>query len=165
MDISKIDEIYSLMINLFDNNEIRPKQQLVEFLKSGKCKIVFTTQNQIIESTIIYFEIDDFIIIEYFFINPLFQGKGRGSIILKEFIDKCSKTVLLEVETVDDKIKQRRVDFYKQLGFYLNDNEYYMPSYLDDSYISLNIMSYPSQITDDYFQKSTKLIHKTLYSK
>lgn len=158
------DALYALMKELFDENEIRPREQLEAFINEGLCKIETTMQKETIESLLIYFDLDDYIFIDYLGINPKFHGLGLGSKVMQDFLARQTKLVLLEVEKVDNELKQRRVNFYERLGLTLNDGDYEMLSYLDPSQtIPMKIMSYPKALNDDEFESYVKKIKHDVY--
>lgn len=158
------DALYALMKELFDENEIRPREQLEAFINEGLCKIETTMQEETIESLLIYFDLDDYIFIDYLGINPKFHGLGLGSKVMKDFLARQTKLVLLEVEKVDNELKQRRVNFYERLGLTLNDGDYEMLSYLDPSQtIPMKIMSYPKALNDEEFEGYVKKIKHDVY--
>lgn len=158
------DALYTLMKELFDENEIRPREQLEEFIQDGICKIETTMQEDTIESLLIYFDLEDYIFIDYLGINPAFHGQGLGSKIMKEFLGRQKKLVLLEVEKVDNELKQRRVNFYERLGLILNDGDYEMLSYLDSTQsIPMKIMSYPHKLDGKEFDDFVAKIKRDIY--
>ncbi len=158
------DALYALMKELFDENEVRPREQLEQLLKDGLCKIETTTQNEDIESLLVYFELDDYIFIDYLGINPKFHGRGLGSKVMKDFLEKQDKLILLEVEKVDNEIKQRRVNFYERLGLVLNVFDYAMPSFIDPTQsIPMKIMSYPHALNEDAFDYYVEKIMHDIY--
>ncbi len=158
------DALYALMKELFDENEIRPREQLEAFINEGLCKIETTMQGDTIESILIYFDLDDYIFIDYLGINPKFHGQGLGSKVMQAFLARQTKLVLLEVEKVDNELKQRRVNFYERLGLILNDGDYEMLSYLDPSQtIPMKIMSYPKALEDEAFKAYVKKIKHDIY--
>lgn len=156
-----------LLAKLFDEGERRSNQEIIEHYQKGLCKIQTTTNKEYedeIESIIIYRDLNEFIFIEYFGLNPKYQGKGKGTKILNNFIKSVGKLVVLEVEKVDNEIKQRRVDFYQRLGFYYHDDEYYMPSFeTENEKIPLKLMSYPTEMTTQQISKYRQLIWKEVY--
>lgn len=163
MGVKMSDELFELMKELFDENEIRPREQLETFIKEGKCFIETTYQNDVIESIIVYFKLQDYIFIDYLGINPKFHGQGLGTKVMNEFLAKQNKMVLLEVEKVDNEIKQRRVYFYERLGLHLNTQDYEMLSYIDHTPLPMKIMSYPTLLTNEEFDNYVKKIKRDIY--
>lgn len=108
--------------------------------------VVAVKSNQVI-GKIFYWEWEESIYIEHFAIHPDFRGQNYGSTILKEFIDSTSKTVILEIDPPIDEISKRRLAFYKQLGFNINDYKYTHPPYRKNvKPHELKILSYKKQL-------------------
>lgn len=162
--LSMNDEIYSFLELLFDKNELRPKEQFEKRFQNHQCQIQTTYLSNQLVGVIIYYEMKDFILIEYFGIAGNWQSKGLGTKILKEFLLHQDKIILLEVEPATDLLKQKRIEFYQRLGFYLNNEAYTMPSFTNkNEEIPLFVMSYPNKIDPIQFQKFNQEIKKYVY--
>lgn len=74
-------------------------------------------------------DFDGYIYIEHFAVNPLLRGQGLGTELLKEFIDKTEKIVLLEIDPLVDEVSRARLRFYERCGFYVNTFEHQHPPY------------------------------------
>ncbi len=104
---------------------------------------------------IFWWELSNFRYIEHLATSPEQRGKGYGDKILREFIAKSNKPILLEVEHPTDEISRRRIGFYQRLGFALNNHPYCHPSYqqIKDAVVELMVMTYPRAIESDELQK------------
>lgn len=159
-----LKEEWELLEQLFDQDELRTKEELELHQKENKCNVQTTYDQSIIESIIVYRRFEKFIYVEYLGINPIFQGSGRGSKIFKNFMLKCDLPIVLEVEKVDNELKQRRVWFYERLGFKQNLGDYYMPSFKDvNKKVILSLMTYPNLLTDEQFKFYCEELHKKVY--
>ncbi len=107
---------------------------------------------------------DKMLFIEHFATLPSVRGKGIGALVIDK-IQKQYKTkpIILEVEHPAGELEQRRVNFYKRLGFFENDFEYTQPP-LDKGQKSLDLMlmSYPNVMTQSelmgFVQQYTRYI-------
>ena len=109
-------------------------------------------------------EFDDFIYVEHLAVDSKLRGRGVGSELIKNYLNRCDKRVFLEVEPPNCEISKKRVSFYEKLGFSFNDF-YYLQQPLNhgDSPFRLNIMSYPESIGEKEFDKYKKDIYKDVY--
>ena len=109
-------------------------------------------------------EFDDFVYVEHLAVDSKLRGKGVGSELIKNYLNKCDKRVFLEVEPPNCDISKKRVLFYEKLGFSFNDF-YYLQQPLNhgDSPFRLNIMSYPESIDEKEFDTYKKDIYKDVY--
>lgn len=93
--------------------------------------------------------------IEHFAIRIKQRNRGFGSQILKQFMTESNIPIILEVEKPITLVQQKRIQFYKNLDFYLIDNEYQQPPYSNhQTPLSLLLMSWPLALSPqnhDYF--------------
>lgn len=113
-----------------------------------------------------YWNLDDFIYIEHFAVNPILRGKGIGRKALKEFIIKRQGRlpIVLEVEHPDNDISLRRIQFYERLGFVLWRNDYMQPPYrMSDKEIPLYLMVYGNLSSERDYPHIVDSIHHHVY--
>ena len=67
--------------------------------------------------------------IEHYAIIDKVRGQGYGTRLLGELIASTNKTVILEIDPVVDEISQKRLRFYRALGFVENDFPHVHPPY------------------------------------
>lgn len=121
--------IYPEYLNLFTEEE-RKNISLIELLfNKGILNIIEITDNDLFIGFMLINKIDDskYIQLDYFAILPQYQCKGFGKealSLLKELYKNYSG-IFVEVEKLDssindedNKIRQRRINFYKNSGFY-----------------------------------------------
>ena len=88
-------------------------------------------------------ENDPFVYIEHFAVDKEKRGNGIGTEILKRFIAKTNRPIVLEAELPTDKISTDRITFYQRLGFELHNYKYIQPAYdADRNPIELCLMSH-----------------------
>ncbi len=112
-----------------------------------------------------WWEFEEWRFIEHFATHSSLRGQGYGAKILTEFASESEKPIILEVEHPTEEICRRRIEFYRRLGFVLNDHHYEHPSYQqkEGEVVSLMIMSYPEPISSsqlsEYVAKYLPVIH------
>lgn len=112
-----------------------------------------------------YWQLNDFIYIEHFAVDPLLRGKGLGHKILREFIKKQGRLpIVLEVEHPNNDISLRRIRFYEREGFALWRNHYMQPPYrLTDKAFPLYLMVYGELSSERDYPHIEKIIHHHVY--
>ncbi|NPD47090.1 MULTISPECIES: GNAT family N-acetyltransferase [unclassified Lentimicrobium] len=93
--------------------------------------------------------------IEHFAIEIEHRSHGFGSQILNHFIAESNSPIILEVEKPISLVQQKRIQFYKHLGFHLNNHDYQQPPYSKyQPPLPLLLMSWPNTLAlqnYDYF--------------
>lgn len=114
---------------------------------------------------IFWWDLAEFRFIEHLATSPSLRGRGYGDMILREFIADSNKPLILEVEHPTDEIARRRIEFYKRVGFVLNNHPYRHPSYqqIKDSFVELMVMTYPQPITSEELAQFTEEEFPTIH--
>lgn len=103
---------------------------------------------------IAYWEFETYIYIEHFAINTEIRGKGYGSSILNSFTESTGKTVILEIDPVNDSISEARLRFYQRCGFYENNHPHTHPAYREGyTPHPLTVMTTQRKITVEEYNK------------
>lgn len=100
--------------------------------------------------------------IDHFAIAVQERNKGIGGLILNEFIGINDKPILLEVELPTSTINQKRIEFYKRLGFKLNQHPYKVPV-ANQQPLELLLMTYPEQITLTEVETFVNVCHPIIF--
>lgn len=81
--------------------------------------------------------------VEHYAIEESKRGCGLGSEVLRAFLMRDVRPVVLEVELPADEMSRRRIAFYCRLGFQLHDTfPYIQPAYTPDSNpVAMHLMS------------------------
>ena len=97
---------------------------------------------------ILWWDLDALRFIDHFATATALRNKGLGKQILRKFIGRSKKNIILEVELPSSEINRRRIKFYERLGFILNHHHYEMPPLREgQAPLPLLLMSYPSSIS------------------
>ena len=139
--LEKIRHIYE---EAFPIDERRDFKQLTDIFDINKnIDIEPITENDRIIGFIIYWIFDSFVYIEHFAVDKEKRGNGIGTEILKRFIAKTNRPIVLEAELPTDNISTDRITFYQRLGFELHNYKYIQPAYdADRNPIELCLMSH-----------------------
>lgn len=153
--------VWSLYISSFPEHE---RRGAISHL-SATTNRSFITKAVVDESSnllalLFYWKIKDLIYIEHLAVNPKNRGSNIGTKIMQIFLEEHREfKIILEIEPTLDEITHRRLRFYKKLGFTENPYEYTHPSYTRDQFIhSLDILSYPKQLTELEYDKFCRFI-------
>ncbi len=126
---------------------------------------VFTDEQNTCIGFILWWEFDNVIYIEHFATAPALRGKGIGEDIMTKFTSGINKTVLLEVEIPEAEIQERRIEFYKRIGFKLNTHPYTQPAYrTEGNPVELLIMTYPKAISEHELAYFTQKCHPVIHA-
>lgn len=110
--------------------------------------------------TILFWETDNFIYIEHFYIYPDFRGNSYGALALKK-LQQYEKTIILEIDPPLDTVSIRRKIFYERNGFTANDFVHVHPPYHHNNRgHNLIIMSYPNSITSNEYNDFNDYLKK-----
>lgn len=137
-------------------------QSLIMSLPNYHFEIIF--QDSCFLGILFWWEFVDLRYIEHFATLPICRGKGYGKEILEEFKNRDTRPLVLEVELPDEAIKQRRIQFYKRIGFHLTDHFYQQPPYREgDLPVQFLLMSYPVSISAEDVYHFIKDYHPIIY--
>ncbi len=160
------EEIYAVMQMSFPTSEIRSKGGQEELLKDNRYKIYCYKEDAAIVGVLCVWEIEVGYFLEHFAILPHLRGRGIGSAMLKEFLAaaKQGELIFLEAEPITDGITQRRINFYKRMGFYLNNYDYCQPAFSPTlPAVPLKIMTYGKPLNEDEFLAVKRAVYSEVY--
>ncbi|WP_291649318.1 GNAT family N-acetyltransferase [Clostridium sp.] len=122
------EEIWELYNSSFPIFERRILSNQIDAIKNDRfnCKTYF--EDETLVGILFYWEYKNYKYIEHFAINEYLRGKKYGSKILQDFCDD-NKTIILEIDPIVDEISKRRLMFYENIGFKLNNIVHIHPPY------------------------------------
>ncbi len=113
---------------------------------------------------ILWWDFDSYIYIDHFATVKKQRNKGLGNLILNKIIDNNDKPILLEVELPTSSINERRIKFYKRIGFKINQHYYDIPiSKSHQSRLQLLLMSYPNLISKNEIEQFIENFHPIIF--
>ena len=158
-------QLYCLMEEAFPQNERRTRQGQETLLDNPAYHVlVEKAEDGVLRAFLTYWKLDGFIFAEHFAVNSAIRGGGLGSKMLRYFLQQESLPVILEVEHPETEIAARRIGFYERLGFHLNLYDYVQPAMQENTApLALYLMSYPSPLSEDQYQRCKKEIYQRVY--
>jgi ribosomal protein S18 acetylase RimI-like enzyme len=168
INLDEYDFFYDHLSNHFPDSERKSRESELKTFSNEIFKPNFIYFNEKIVGYLCYWELDEFCFIEHFAILEEYRNKGIGTSFLKHFIQNKNKNIILEVDIPNandfKNIALRRINFYKRIGFKVNEYEYYQPSFGDGfPQIAMYICSYPNQIDSSEFLNIQNLIYRFIY--
>ncbi len=119
--------IYSVSFPLHEQRS--EEQQLMAF-KDSRYFLCGVSEDEKLIAFIAYWEFEDYIYIEHFAVHPERRGKNIGSKVLQVFAEKVKKTILLEIDPPVDSVSNKRLEFYRRLGYKANPYSHFHPPYI-----------------------------------
>lgn len=164
MDKKHFDSFFNILKNSLPENERRDYLSQKNLLSKNNYKpLVFKENNEIL-AIMATWDFESFIFIEHLAVDAKLRGKGVGTELIKNYLNKHKNNIFLEVEPPNSDVPKKRVSFYEKLGFYLNNFSYFQPPLNpNDSPLKLNIMSYSKYINEEEFDKYKEIIYKEVY--
>lgn len=163
---NEFTNIYKIMEEAFPKAEIRSYHKSLSLLDHSKYRI-FTIKNckDNINAFIADWQFKHFRFVEHFAVAKNSRGLGLGSKTMKKYLALEDKPVFLEVEDLKTVEAKRRISFYENLGFILNDFGYIQPPLQKtDKKIPLSIMSYPKPISKKQFPQIKEKVFSSVYN-
>lgn len=141
-------EIYKVSFPIFEQRIIKDQ---IDVLTDDRFNFMVVYENKVLIGIILYWDLDNCKYIEHLAISPSLRGKNYGSRILKEFCEK-NGTIILEIDPPVDDISFKRLSFYSNLGFKLQDFEHIHPPYRKDyNGHKLKVMSFNRNLSEDEY--------------
>lgn len=160
------ERVFPILQEAFPVTELRTKQKQIELLQDPLYRL-YAIQNETSEDVgvLACWEMEqNWIYIEHFAIVPEKRNGGFGGHVLDCFLQEVKKDVVLEVEVPNDALTKRRVAFYERHGFGLNAYPYLQPPLREgQGILPLRLMTKPSRIDVDTYEKYRLCIHKKVY--
>ncbi len=156
---SPVWEIYQQSFPLSEQRTLEHQQTA---LRSPDFYFVVYREAETLIGFIGYWEIDDYLYIEHYAINPALRGGGYGSRILQSLIQHTQRTLILEIDDITDDVSMRRLHFYQRLGFVMNPYLHPLPHYRDESEhqdAHLRILTYPHAIDASTYERFCRDLH------
>ncbi|SFB30384.1 GNAT family N-acetyltransferase [Clostridium frigidicarnis] len=119
---------WKIYINSFPLFEQRKIEDQIEILKDYRYHCIVVCEEESIIGILFYWEWDNYIYIEHLAISSDLRGRNYGSKILKEFC-KNNKCIILEIDPPVDDISIKRLKFYSNLEFRLQEFDHVHPPY------------------------------------
>ncbi|GHA64838.1 GNAT family N-acetyltransferase [Pontibacter akesuensis] len=158
------EKAWALYEQAFPLEERRPLPWQAEVMAHVDYHFELILQNEELVGILLWWGFEDVRFLEHFATAPALRGKGYGSRMLLDFLNRDARPVLLEVEPPESEVNRRRITFYEQTGFCLNQHFYQQPPYHQGQQpLTLLLMSYPNPITAEETATFVRLHHPLIY--
>lgn len=113
-----------------------------------------------------YWDFDTFFFVEHIAIEPPLRGHKLGEKIITLARKSANRPLVLEAETAEDSDwGERRIEFYRRLGFEIIPYPYEQPPYeKDGEYITLHLMSDNASFGTAHFELIKTTIYREVYN-
>ena len=110
-----------------------------------------------------YWEFAEFAYIEHFAIEEEFRNKGFGKGCILDFMLKHPDQVVLEIEKPVNEEAEHRLEFYTDLGFTQNPQEYIQPPYRKNGKPVPMIVMSKYELDDGEFEEVRQQLYREVY--
>ena len=165
LEKNRFDEMYNIMEESFPPDERRLYDgQLAAMDEDNYCVYTYEENGVTIAFFTVWF-LDGFVFAEHFAVDENHRGEGIGTKLIKRVLGSIDIPLVLEIELENSsETAKRRADFYRRLGFNINEYNYEQPSYGEGkSAIPMHLVSYPDALSEDEFLKYKKSVYKEIY--
>lgn len=143
-------EIYKTSFPIFEQ---RTMSNQIEVLEDKEYYSTIICENNALVGLLFYWKYEKYAYIEHLAIAPNLRGKNYGSKILKRFCE-YNKYTILEIDEPIDEISIKRLKFYSEIGFKLQDFEHIHPPYRKDyKGHKLKVMSFNRDLSKEEYDK------------
>lgn len=102
-------------------------------------------------------------IVEYLAVAPSMRSRGIGRTVMEQLKEEF-QSLVLEVEVPENPVSQRRLGFYKRLGFTVQSKDYWMPDLAQGGErVPLWLLRWPEALPASENYRIHKNVHQTLY--
>ncbi len=144
---ASFEACWRLYVSAFPREERRCREYQLETLLHREYHLEALFAEECFVGFVAWWDFDALIYIEHLAILPQYRSSGYGRVLLSDFVARCGKRVVLEVELPVEEMQARRIGFYERLGFHLSDAEYAQPPYAGEGFVPLRLMGYPEPLS------------------
>ena len=156
--------IWEIYNNSFPDDEIRNLKQQMELMDNPLYHLEPYYADETLAGFIASWKFPDFTFIEHLAVASTLRGRGLGSLLMLDFINRNAAPIILEVEPPLTPLQKRRIEFYRNLGFYFNPYNYFQPPLSKDkNVVHLFLMSYPEPLDKNSFTHYKKMLYREVY--
>lgn len=163
-NIQQLNCIKELYISAFPPAERREFSGLIQQMGINECSVNEILADQKVAGLIIVWDLEEFVFIEHFAIEPHLRKLGIGEEAISLVRTQFQKTVFLETVIPHDEFSRRRIGFYERNGFRKLDRTYFQPSYDGiKPEVELKLMTTSNDFTEEKIDLAVKKIWKKVY--
>lgn len=159
------DGVFRIMEKSFPIDEFRTYEEQKALMDNNLYSIYGNYgENGGVKAFIAVWEFSEFVYVEHFAVDPDCRNGGLGGKILHALMSQTDKPVCLEVEPPETEMAERRINFYRRNGFFLNEYPYMQPAISKGrNPLPLMIMTTGSSISQEKFQDIRDTLYKEVY--
>ena len=165
LEKSRYDEVYKIMEENFPPDERRSYEGQKALMDEDNYCVYTVEEDGVIIAFFAVWFLDGFVFGEHLAVDKKYHNKGIGTDLIKRVLNSIDVPMVLEIELENSSdMAKRRGDFYRRLGYNINNFEYSQPSYGEGkSEIPMHLVSYPDALDEDEFAMYKKSIFKEIY--
>lgn len=150
----------------FPPDERRLFGQLVQLLDCPDMHLRGLIDGDDLVGFIVYWHWPEMLFVEHIAVDPARRGRQYGQQAMSQLLRLESPYHVLEVELPQDGISQRRVRFYKRMGFSVAPFSYAQPPYqANNPAIPMHLMASPAIPDQETFGALSQLIQERVYER
>lgn len=143
-------KIYQTSFPIFEQRIIKDQ---IEALENKNYYSTIICENDRLIGLLFYWKYDNYVYIEHLAISLSLRGKKYGSKILKTFCEN-NKNIILEIDNPIDEISRKRLKFYSEIGFKLQEFDHIHPPYRKEyNGHKLKIMSFNRDLSKEEYNQ------------
>ncbi|MFA7084286.1 MAG: GNAT family N-acetyltransferase [Arcobacteraceae bacterium] len=155
-------EAWHLYESAFPKNEKRTLYEQEQTLQKKEYSFLALYEQKSFIGILGFWNIQEYIFIEHFAINPNLRGQNYGSKILTDFLHPL-ENIFLEIEPPLCLTTQRRLNFYENLGFIQNNIKHFqVPFRKNGSLLPLTLLSFQTPILPNDYERLYFAMKKSL---
>lgn len=158
-------QIFKIMEYSFPQSERRGFEDHYAEFRKPLFRSLVDSENDRVKGFMNYWQLNGFVYLEHFAVAHELRGKGVGTKLMEELCTRINCPMILEVEPPElSGAAVHRIGFYKRLGFFLNEYEYYQPPYhKGERPVRLMIMSRPAPLSQEQFEEIKTALYRDAY--
>ncbi|MDL2215317.1 GNAT family N-acetyltransferase [Dysgonomonas sp. OttesenSCG-928-M03] len=143
------EKIYSVSFPVYEQRNF---DQQVEAFADEHYHLYCIISNEQISSFVAFWDFGRYVYVEHMAVNGKLRGQHIGTDTLRLFMEEIGKSVVLEIDPVEDGTSAKRLRFYEKLGFVMNPFVHFHPAY-DISYKPhrLSVLSKPYILSEQQY--------------
>ena len=159
------DKVFGLIESSFPIDEYRTYDGQRALLNDPAYEIyVLPGADESIMAFMAVWELEPFVFLEHFAVDPVYRNNGVGTQLLDELMSMSGKMVCLEAELPDKAMASRRIGFYERSGFFLNEYPYAQPPLAEGRKpVPLAIMSSGRAVSQREFDAIKRVLYTRVY--
>lgn len=165
--VKDFEAIYKILEESFPEDEYRSFQGQKALFENPKYTVHICQDGGMVYSFLATWTFGNFVYGEHMAVSKEVRNRGTGKKMIlaaAEEARKVGKVFCLEVEPPTEEMAKRRIEFYKRIGFVLNEYPYMQPSLGEGKNpIPLMIMSYKEPLTKEAFENIRKVLYREVY--